>query len=212
MGKTKIAIISLSIVFLWFLFQWNVDLNFQSYDPGWYYWVALWFKLLNSHDIFALRVAVTSFLVVSIYFGLLIFHNHIRSISVLCIAAILLIVWMSPNFRYFDSGIGLISIYFLKIFHPQLLQQIEITEEHIWVDILTAQIIKGVTSIFESGKENDVLLITPDGSTFYPILNRQSPWWNTCSLFPESISRQIEMIAQLQEGQVIEIILGNSAL
>jgi hypothetical protein len=99
-------------VALSFLFSYNVDINladegylwygtwrtslgevpmrdFQSYDPGRYYWSAIWSKMFGS-GIISLRIAISLFQILGLSLGLSALRRVTRSWWVLAIAGILL--------------------------------------------------------------------------------------------------------------------------
>ena len=69
--------------FLWYG-SWQTSLgeiplrDFQSYDPGRYYWIALFFKLFGAGPI-SLRASLCVMQIIAISFGLLILQRVIRS-------------------------------------------------------------------------------------------------------------------------------------
>src|SRR5258706_10619125 len=70
--------------------------DFQSYDPGRYYWGALWFKILRDNGIIALRLGEAALQSLGMFFGLL----TLRGLGVsrrwaLAAAAFVLWSWMA---------------------------------------------------------------------------------------------------------------------
>jgi hypothetical protein len=97
-------------------------LDFQSYDPGRYYWSAFWMTFLGE-SMLALRGCVALFQLLSVYCGLLALSRAHRSWRVFVPVGLLLIVWMSPRYyRLFEVGTSLIALYFavLLIERPSL--------------------------------------------------------------------------------------------
>src|SRR5215203_5332001 len=97
----NLLILSAVMVILGFLLQGNVGFNmpdegflwygtirtslgevpirdFQSYEPGRYYWGALWFKLLRSDGILTLRLSQTVFQFVGLSLALLLLRRLLR--------------------------------------------------------------------------------------------------------------------------------------
>src|SRR5438270_2589068 len=121
----NLILLSAALVFIFFLLQGNVGFNiadegflwygtvrtalgevpvrdFQAYDPGRYYWGALWFKVIGSDGIIALRVsqAVLQFLGLSV--ALLLLRRVLRSWLALAVAAGVLLLWMLPQWKIYE--------------------------------------------------------------------------------------------------------------
>jgi len=84
--------------------------DFQSYDPGRYYWCAAWFHFFGK-GIGALRLATSIFQGVGVFFGLLITTRLFRSWAALLGAGLLFTVWMTPRYWMFEHGLVLIEVY-----------------------------------------------------------------------------------------------------
>ena len=101
----KVTLLSLTLVIISLFLQCNIGLNladegylwygaiqtasgkipirdFQSYDPGRYYWAAFWMLLLGK-GIIPLRISVAIFQTIGLTFGLLALRRVIRSWRVL---------------------------------------------------------------------------------------------------------------------------------
>jgi hypothetical protein len=85
--------------------------DFQSYDPGRYYWAALFFKLLSREGLVALRLSCFAFDFVALGLGLLAVRRVVRGWEILPWGALLLL-WMWPRFRAFDTGLPLSAVFF----------------------------------------------------------------------------------------------------
>ncbi len=111
-------------------------------------------------------------------------------------------------------SVGLSSYYYLKATAPSdLYVQKKIGSDRIWIDLGTANLIDTVSTInSQLVKQNEGLLIAPHWPMFYPILGRKSPVWDIYLLFPETDTRQKEMIEELRKQNVNWIILGDVAL
>ena len=84
--------------------------DFQSYEPGRYYWSAAWLRLLRSDGIVTLRLSLSAFQGIGVLLGLLSLRRVIRSLPGLALAALLLTAWMWPAFRAFESGFALAAV------------------------------------------------------------------------------------------------------
>ena len=130
----KITLLSLALVIFSLLLQGNIGLNladegylwygaiqtvsgqvpfrdFQSYDPGRYYWAAAWSMLLGK-GIISLRISLAIFQSIGLTFGLLALRRVIRSQWMLTIAGLLLLVWMIPRHKVFESSLTMAAVYF----------------------------------------------------------------------------------------------------
>ncbi len=122
------------LVGLWFAFQGRIDLNladegflwygawrtslgeiplrdFQSYDPGRYLWSAFWFHLFDNDGILALRVSNALFQTIGLTCGLLVLRRLTRSPWLLTGGGIVLLLWMFPRHKLFESSIALAAVY-----------------------------------------------------------------------------------------------------
>lgn len=86
--------------------------DFQSYEPGRYYWGALWFKLLRNDGILALRVSQSAFQFVGLTLALLLLRRLVHSRIALILAAIILVRWMHPTWKIYEPIILIAAIYF----------------------------------------------------------------------------------------------------
>jgi len=130
----KVTLIALALSGLSFYFQGDIGINlcdegflwygtwrtslgevpirdFQSYDPGRYYWSAAWSKIFGE-GIISLRTTLSIFQAIGLTFGLLALYRIIRSWWMLIIAGLLLTVWMIWPCKYFESSIAMASVYF----------------------------------------------------------------------------------------------------
>ena len=85
--------------------------DFQSYDPGRYYWGALWFKLLGSDGILTLRFSQAVFQFIGLTLGLLLLRRLLWSWIALTFAAIILVRWMFPTWKIYEPVILIAAIY-----------------------------------------------------------------------------------------------------
>lgn len=113
--------------FLWYgvqrVMQGEVPLrDFMSYDPGRYYWSALWMAVSGQHGIVALRAVVTLFQLGGLYTALRMIAPHIRrdNAAYLLLSAVTVIVWMFPRHKLFDVTLSVLLVAALAgmIAHP----------------------------------------------------------------------------------------------
>ena len=130
----KIIILSLVLTLASFLIQGNIGISlgdegflwygtiqtalgkiplrdFQSYDPGRYYWCAAWSALLGP-GIMSLRLSVAIFQFAGLCFGLLTLRRIIRSWVMLSLSGFLLLIWMHPRHKFFEPSIAMGAVYF----------------------------------------------------------------------------------------------------
>ena len=98
--------------------------DFQSYDPGRYLWGAFWFHIFGNDGILALRVSNALFQIVGVTFGLLVLRRLTRSPWLLTGGGIVLLLWMFPRHKLFESSIALAAVYVavLLVENPSLRQ------------------------------------------------------------------------------------------
>lgn len=85
--------------------------DFQSYDPGRYYWTAAWSAVFGN-GILALRLSTGIFQFIGLTFGLLAARRAVKSYWQLSIVGILLIVWMYPRHKLLDISLCMMAIFF----------------------------------------------------------------------------------------------------
>jgi hypothetical protein len=86
--------------------------DFQAYDPGRYYWGALWFKLLRNDGILALRISQAVFQFVGLSVAFLLLRRVLRSWLPLITAGVILLVWMFPPLKIYEPVITICAVYF----------------------------------------------------------------------------------------------------
>lgn len=129
----KIALLSLALVSLSFWLQGNIGLDlvdegflwygtqrtalgevplrdFRSYDPGRYYWGAMWFQVLGD-GIIPLRISLAVFQFIGLTCGLLSLRRLIQSWWMLIVFGMMLLTWMAPLHRTFETTINMSAIY-----------------------------------------------------------------------------------------------------
>ena len=101
--------------FLWYG-TWRASLgevpirDFQSYEPGRYYWGAFWFQFLGD-GIIALRTSNAIFQCIGLTFGLLVLRRLSQRLDFLFVSGLMLLVWMYPRHKLFDVSIALAAVY-----------------------------------------------------------------------------------------------------
>lgn len=132
---TQVLVLAALIVIVGFFLQGNVGLNlpdegflwygtirtalgeipvrdFQSYEPGRYYWGALWFKLLRNDGILALRVSQSVLQFVGLSLALLLLRRLVSSWIAVILGATILARWMFPIWKIYEPVILIAAIYF----------------------------------------------------------------------------------------------------
>ena len=85
--------------------------------------------------------------------------------------------------------------------------------EDLWLATDKAKLVQDVTAMVEQRVSPDeAILIAPYWTTFYPILRKKSPAWEIYFLFPQSRSKQEEMINDLERKTVNWALICNEAL
>lgn len=112
--------------------------DFQSYEPGRYYWGALWLKLLRNDGIMALRISQAVFQFAGLSLALLLLRRVVRSWTGLIFGAIILLRWMFPMWKVYEPVILIVAIYFAVL----------IIEEPSRVRHLAAGIFIGLAAFF----------------------------------------------------------------
>ena len=85
--------------------------DFQSYDPGRYYWISCC-SIVTGTGVLGLRVAVSLFQVVGLTFGILALRRVIRSWWGLGLAGIMLLVWTYPWHKVFEHSLTMAAVFF----------------------------------------------------------------------------------------------------
>jgi hypothetical protein len=120
-------------------------------------------------------------------------------LATLCLATILAIIPANPYWQKLKANPPFVSY--------------NISGRQLWLRQEQAAYIEAVKQVVTQhiGSAEE-LLIAPHSPTLYPILQRQSPIWETYLLFPETEERQREIIQVLEARQVNWAILADSAL
>jgi hypothetical protein len=128
-----VALLALALTAGAFFAQWRIDFNiadegflwygaiatahgevplrdFQSYDPGRYYWAAGWAPLLGD-GILALRCSTAVFAALGLCCGLLAARRALARPWSLALAGILLLLWMFPRHKLFEPAIAMAAVW-----------------------------------------------------------------------------------------------------
>lgn len=84
--------------------------DFQSYDPGRYYWTALWVPIFGA-GIVGVRLAVAVFQLCGVFLGMLVVRRVVSSWWLRCLVGILLVAWMFPYYKVFEPTLELAAVY-----------------------------------------------------------------------------------------------------
>jgi hypothetical protein len=84
--------------------------DFQAYEPFRYYWCAVWSGLFGD-GILGVRRSVAVFQAVALFFGLLAARRATTHPWQLVIIGSILVAWMFPGYKLFDSGVTLMAVY-----------------------------------------------------------------------------------------------------
>jgi len=137
-GEQRFAVLFLALlaffsVALNFLFQGNIGFNladegflwygaiqtsmgyvplrdFQSYDPGRYYWATAWTPLFGN-GIIGLRLALAVFQSVGLFCGILVLRKVMSGRWLLLFASFLLLAWMFPRHKLFEHSLTMGAVY-----------------------------------------------------------------------------------------------------
>lgn len=84
--------------------------DFQSYDPGRYYWTALWAPIFGT-GLVGIRLAVAVFQLGGVFLGLLVVRRVVSSWWSLCLVGLLLVAWMFPRHKLFEHNLAMAAVY-----------------------------------------------------------------------------------------------------
>jgi hypothetical protein len=93
--------------------------DFQSYDPGRYYWGAAWFKIFGDESLRSLRISCAIFQSLGISFALLVLRRVIQSWFFLALTGTLLTLWLNPYYRVFEYSFSMAAVYFAVLLLEQ---------------------------------------------------------------------------------------------
>lgn len=86
-------------------------LDFQSYDPGRYYWSAAWMSFLGK-GVVGLRISTAIFQAIGLTFGLLAAARCFKSWPSIVFTGAALLLWMHPYYNTFGPALALTSVFF----------------------------------------------------------------------------------------------------
>jgi hypothetical protein len=86
--------------------------DFQAYEPGRYYWGALWLSLTGDDGILSLRASMALFEAVGIALGLLALRRVVSSWGLLVASGVLLCLWVHPRYRAYETTMTLAAVFF----------------------------------------------------------------------------------------------------
>lgn len=86
--------------------------DFQSYEPGRYYWCSL-FKPLFGDGLLGLRAATALFKALGLTFALLVASRFVRGLAELVLCGVLLGLWMFPPHKSFESSLAAMATWFV---------------------------------------------------------------------------------------------------
>ena len=101
--------------FLWYG-SWRVGhgevpiLDFRSYDPGRYYWVAFW-SLFFGDGLLGHRAGVSIFQVTGLSLGLFAVRSVVHKRIHLFLVGVMLVVWMLPRHKLFECALSMGAVY-----------------------------------------------------------------------------------------------------
>ncbi len=101
--------------YLWYGVQRTVEgeiplRDFQSYDPGRYYWCALLSPIFGT-GILGVRASAYTFQALGMFAALLVASRFVTKSSWLAAIAPIVFVWMIPRHKLFDSATSLLALY-----------------------------------------------------------------------------------------------------
>jgi hypothetical protein len=84
--------------------------DFDSYDPGRYYWAALWLRLFGN-DIFVLRLSGAVIHAAALIVSLALLRRVTRNAWYLSAAAVVIACWLFPRHKPFEASIAIFGGY-----------------------------------------------------------------------------------------------------
>jgi hypothetical protein len=85
--------------------------DFQSYDPGRYYWSAAW-SLVLGDGLLALRGSLALFQALGLFCGLLTARRITPNPWLLALVGSVLLVWMFPRHKLFEPSLAMMAVFF----------------------------------------------------------------------------------------------------
>jgi hypothetical protein len=88
--------------------------DFMSYDPGRYYWSALFMNFWGDNGIIALRFGIACFQFIGLATALFLLAPNtklsIQTVAWLIIAGLVILLWMNPRHKIFDCSLSIILV------------------------------------------------------------------------------------------------------
>jgi hypothetical protein len=84
--------------------------DFQSYEPGRYYWIALWSPIVGD-GLLGMRRAIALFEIVGLAAGLQVARRVVPHVAWLVPVAIALVLWMFPGYKGFEPALAMVAVY-----------------------------------------------------------------------------------------------------
>jgi hypothetical protein len=84
--------------------------DFQSYEPGRYYWIAIWSTVLGD-GILSTRLSLSIFQALGLTCGLLVACRVVGHRAWLLPVGMLLLSWMYPHYKAFEPSLAMIAVY-----------------------------------------------------------------------------------------------------
>jgi hypothetical protein len=84
--------------------------DFDSYDPGRYYWTAIWLSVFGN-DLLALRLALAALHLAALFISLIVLRRATRNPWLLSAAAIVIACWLFPRHKAFEPLMAILGVY-----------------------------------------------------------------------------------------------------
>ena len=84
--------------------------DFQAYEPGRYYWIAGWMKILGSNGLYAFRISLALFQALGLAIALLIVSEGTKNKLVVFLSGPIFLMWMIWPFRIFEDTISILLV------------------------------------------------------------------------------------------------------
>jgi hypothetical protein len=84
--------------------------DFQSYEPGRYYWIALWSPIVGD-GLLGVRRSIALFEVIGLAAGLQVARRVVPHPAWLLPIAIGLVLWMFPGYKGFEPALAMVAVY-----------------------------------------------------------------------------------------------------
>jgi hypothetical protein len=112
--------------------------DFRAYDPGRYYWTALWFKLTGENGLLAQRQACALFQLLGVFCALLALRRVVANRWLLLVLGLLITVAMSPRHKCFEFSLSLVAVLFA----------VRLIERPTWGRYMAAGVVTSLAAFF----------------------------------------------------------------